>query len=51
MKSIIFLSTLSLLFLFSCGNPTEQKSKKEDLRERITSYEDSLANLHEFGSN
>jgi outer membrane protein assembly factor BamD (BamD/ComL family) len=45
MKSIIFLSTLSLLFLFSCGNPTEQKSKKEDWRERITSYEDSLANL------
>ncbi len=45
MKSIIFLSTLSLFFLCSCGNPTEQKSKKEDLRERITSYEDSLANL------
>jgi outer membrane protein assembly factor BamD (BamD/ComL family) len=45
MKRFLFLSTLSLFFLFSCGNPTEQKSKKEDLRERITSYEDSLANL------
>lgn len=45
MKSIIFLSTLSLFFLFSCGNPTAQKNKKEDLRGRITSYEDSLANL------
>jgi len=45
MKSIILPSTLSLFFLFSCGNPTEQKGKKENLRERITSYEDSLANL------
>lgn len=45
MKSIIFLSTLSFFFLFSCGNPTAQKNKKEDLRGRITSYEDSLANL------
>jgi hypothetical protein len=45
MKSIIFLSTLSLFFLFSCGNPTDQQSKQENLRTRITSYEDSLANL------
>ena len=45
MKSIILLSTLSLFFLLSCGNPTEQKSKKDNLRERITSYEDSLAKL------
>ncbi|MEY4485571.1 MAG: hypothetical protein RL440_102 [Bacteroidota bacterium] len=45
MKSIIFLSTFSLFFLLSCGNPTEQKNKKEDLRERITAYEDSLAKL------
>jgi hypothetical protein len=45
MKRFLFLSTLSLFFLFSCGNPTEQKGKKENLRERITSYEDSLANL------
>jgi hypothetical protein len=45
MKSIIFLSTLSFFFLFSCGESAEHKSKKEDLRGRITSYEDSLANL------
>jgi outer membrane protein assembly factor BamD (BamD/ComL family) len=45
MKSIIFLSTLSFFFLFSCGESAEHKSKKENLREGITAYEDSLANL------
>jgi hypothetical protein len=45
MKNTIYLSTFSLFFIFSCGNPTEQQSKQENLRERITSYEDSLANL------
>lgn len=45
MKSIIFLSTLSFFFLFSCGESVEHKSKKENLREGITAYEDSLANL------
>ena len=45
MKSIIFLSTLSFFFLFSCGESAEHKSKKVNLREGITAYEDSLANL------
>lgn len=45
MKRIISLTTLFTFFLLSCGNPVEQQSKKENLRERITSYEDSLANM------
>ena len=45
MKIIFFLSTLSLIFLCSCGTPTAEKNKKENLREGITAYEDSLANL------
>ncbi|MEY4805174.1 MAG: hypothetical protein RL331_1698 [Bacteroidota bacterium] len=45
MKSIILLSTLSFFFLFSCGESAEHKSKKENLREGITAYEDSLAKL------
>jgi hypothetical protein len=45
MKRLSIFTILTCFFLISCGETVEQKSKKENLREGIASYEDSLANL------
>ena len=45
MKRLSIFTVLFCFFLISCGETPEQKSKKENLREGISSYEDSLANL------
>lgn len=45
MKRLSIFTILTCFFLISCGETPEQKSKKENLREGIASYEDSLANL------
>jgi hypothetical protein len=45
MKRLSIFTILTCFFLFSCRDTPEQKSKKENLREGIASYEDSLANL------
>ena len=45
MKRLSIFTVLFCFFLSSCGETPEQKSKKENLREGISSYEDSLANL------
>lgn len=45
MKRLSIFTFLSFLFLVSCGESPEHKTKKENLREGITAYEDSLANL------
>lgn len=51
MKIYSLLSALCIFVLFSCGNPTEQKSKKENLRERIQTFEDSLLQLQNNSKN
>lgn len=45
MKRLSIFTILTCFFFISCGETPEQKSKKENLREGICSYEDSLANL------
>ena len=45
MKTRSIYTLLIGFLLVSCGETAEHKSKKENLREGITAYEDSLANL------
>lgn len=44
MKKTLFTLFIASTVLYACGT-SEQQSKKEQLRERITSYEDSLLGL------
>ncbi|MEY3099608.1 MAG: hypothetical protein RIS63_501, partial [Bacteroidota bacterium] len=45
MKIFPSLFFISILILAACQNSPEKQSKKTELRDRITSYEDSLATL------
>ena len=45
MKTFVSLLLLAGLMLTSCNSNPEKQSKKTELRERITNYEDSLAKL------
>ena len=47
MKRFPSLFFICILILAACQNSPENQSKKTELRNRITSYEDSLATLHQ----
>ena len=45
MKIVLSLFIFSIFLLAACQNSPEKQSKKTELRERITTYEDSLTKL------